>query len=126
MTSFPCPCCGHLTFGEPPGSFDICPVCYWEDDIVQLRFPMWGGGANKPSLIEAQAAYRAFGACEAHTREHCRAPKADEPVEEGWRPLDLAADQPEVPTPGVSYGSTYPADSTTLYWWRPSYWRRLR
>ncbi|MEU5943736.1 CPCC family cysteine-rich protein [Micromonospora sp. NPDC047548] len=23
---FPCPCCGHLTFAEGPGSYEICPV----------------------------------------------------------------------------------------------------
>lgn len=34
---FPCPCCWYKTFdAEPDGSFDICPVCFWEDDNVQL------------------------------------------------------------------------------------------
>src|SRR5690606_15709062 len=26
-----CPCCGHPTLGERAG-FEICPVCFWEDD----------------------------------------------------------------------------------------------
>ena len=56
----------------------------------------------------------------------CRAPNADEPVDEGWRPLDRNADNLEVPTPSVDYGGTYPSDSTTLYYWRPTYWRRTR
>jgi hypothetical protein len=34
---YPCPCCGHLVYIEPPGSHDICKVCFWEDDIVMLR-----------------------------------------------------------------------------------------
>jgi hypothetical protein len=126
MASFPCPCCGHLTLGEPPGSCDICQVCFWEDDISQLRFPLMAGGANKPSLLEAQANYRAFGSCERRMLEHCRAPKLDEAVEEGWRPVDRTSDNPEVPTAGVDYNGTYPADSTALYYWRSTYWRRAR
>ncbi len=126
MAPFPCPCCGHLTLGEPPGSYDICPVCLWEDDVSQLRFPLMGGGANRPSLLEAQANYRAFGCCEPEMLEHCRAPNADEPVEEGWRPLDRNADDPELPTSAVDCGDTYPVDSTMLYYWRPTYWRRTR
>lgn len=26
-----CPCCGFLTLDER-GTFEICPVCFWEDD----------------------------------------------------------------------------------------------
>ncbi|MGX1964083.1 CPCC family cysteine-rich protein [Streptomyces sp. CB02115] len=37
-----------------PGSYKICPVCFWEDDGAQFRWPTMGGGANKVSLIEAQ------------------------------------------------------------------------
>jgi hypothetical protein len=35
------------------GSYDICPICGWEDDVSQLRFPRMHG-ANKVSLIEGQ------------------------------------------------------------------------
>jgi hypothetical protein len=31
----------------PPGSYEICPVCFWDDDLVQLRWPTYAGGANK-------------------------------------------------------------------------------
>ncbi|MGW2848911.1 CPCC family cysteine-rich protein, partial [Streptomyces sp. NPDC001274] len=27
---YPCPCCGHRVLGEMPGSYEICPVCFWE------------------------------------------------------------------------------------------------
>ena len=43
----PCPSCGHLVFDEEPGSYSICPVCGWEDDLSQLRF-VTTGGANPP------------------------------------------------------------------------------
>lgn len=36
------------------GSFNICPLCNWEDDGVQLANPACGGGANRKSLIEYQ------------------------------------------------------------------------
>ncbi len=35
---YACPCCGYLTLTEkPPGTFAICPVCFWEDDEVQFK-----------------------------------------------------------------------------------------
>ena len=39
---YPCPCCVYLMFGAPPGSYDICKICFWEDDLSQLRFVMMG------------------------------------------------------------------------------------
>ncbi|MFI5753623.1 CPCC family cysteine-rich protein [Streptomyces sp. NPDC051569] len=29
--SYPCPCCGHRVLDAMPGSYEICPVCFWED-----------------------------------------------------------------------------------------------
>lgn len=43
-----------MVFARPPGSYDLCPVCGWEDDHVQLRHPGMRGGANKPCLREQQ------------------------------------------------------------------------
>jgi Cysteine-rich CPCC len=56
-------------FGEPPGSFAICPVCEWEDDNVQLADPHYQGGVNGISLADhrrgVQRKYPWF------VREHC-------------------------------------------------------
>jgi len=65
--SYPCPCCGHRVLDAMPGSYEICPVCFWEDDGVQFRWPTMAGGANKVSLIKAQGNYQHFGACPAET-----------------------------------------------------------
>lgn len=123
MLTFPCVCCGHLTLAEGPGSYEICPVCFWEDDLVQLRWPDWSGGANRPSLIEAQANFKKFVACEQRSVVHVRPPR-DEPLDPGWRPIDSERDQFE------SRGeqeAQWPDDRTVLYWWRSrdaGFWRR--
>ena len=55
---YSCPCCGSLTLDEePPGTYEICPVCGWEDDPVQFDDPDYAGGANTMSLNEAKKAY---------------------------------------------------------------------
>lgn len=47
-----CPCCKKYVFEEGPGSYEICPVCSWEDDKIQAENPDYKGGANKLSLNE--------------------------------------------------------------------------
>ena len=51
---FPCPSCGFLMFSEGVGSYEICGICGWEDDDVQLKYPGMRGGANGGSLKEYQ------------------------------------------------------------------------
>lgn len=106
---FTCPCCGHKTFELPPGSYTVCPVCFWEDDGVQLLDPGYRGGANKPSPMECQANYRRDGACEARFRGNVRPPCAHEPRDPEWRvareadlhrartPRDLTDDESRIP-----------------------------
>lgn len=79
MTAYSCPCCGNLTFGEPPpGTFDVCPVCFWEDDDVQYRDPQFRGGANKVSLCEARTNYASIGASSEEFVGQVRAPRPEE------------------------------------------------
>ena len=121
--TYPCPCCGHLVFDEPPGSYDICPICFWEDDLSQLRFPMTGG-ANHVSLIDGQLNFERYGVCETRFQSKVRAVASSDVRDSDWRPIDEARDNIEAPVPGVEYGETYPADCTRLYYWRRSYWRK--
>jgi len=51
---YPCPACGFEVFDQVPGSYELSPVCDWEDDGVQLRFPLMRGGANPECLAEYQ------------------------------------------------------------------------
>lgn len=48
-----CPCCGQTLVDE----YDICDVCSWENDPVQLWNPDRKGGANQMSLKEARQAF---------------------------------------------------------------------
>ena len=79
MNRYPCPCCGFLTLEEePPGTFEICPVCFWEDDQVQFRDPDFAGGANSVSLNEARATFLAIGASDSRFADKVRTPTEDE------------------------------------------------
>ena len=56
---YKCPCCGNYTLLEmPPGTYEICEICNWEDDEVQYKDPMYAGGANKLCLNDARKLYR--------------------------------------------------------------------
>lgn len=52
--SYPWPCCGFRVFDEPRGSFDICPICGWEDDPLQGANPCTGRSATSEPLVQAQ------------------------------------------------------------------------
>lgn len=80
MTKFRCLCCGFLTLDEKPGegTFETCPVCYWDDDPVQDRDPDFEGGANRPSLNQARENFRRIGAKEERLLPFVRQPTPDE------------------------------------------------
>ena len=74
-----CPCCGFLTLDHPAnGSYDICPVCLWEDDLIQTQDPGYAGGANRVSLNEARMNFAQFGAVEERFQPNVRAPRSEE------------------------------------------------
>ena len=76
---YKCPCCGFYTFEHRPnGTHDICKVCFWEDDPIQLDNPNYEWGANKVSLLQARENFLRFGACEEAMIPYVRKPKEDE------------------------------------------------
>ncbi|MDR1019495.1 MAG: hypothetical protein LBL73_01955 [Synergistaceae bacterium] len=40
-----CPICGEYAF-EYANSYDICPVCHWEDEEYQIKHPDEEDGPN--------------------------------------------------------------------------------
>lgn len=111
MTAYPCPCCGTFSFRRPPGSYDVCAICEWEDDALQLEFATTlDGGANSPTLEAAQREYLARGAVE-----------SIRPRDPTWRPIDPRRDTFEAwddPT-----HRRVPAVDERLYYWRAEFWR---
>jgi hypothetical protein len=80
MSSEACPACGFRVFARGYGSYEVCPICDWEDD-GQLANPTSGGGANAESLADMQTeVLRRFPVeCSRHGQFH-RDP--------AWRPLN--------------------------------------
>ena len=93
---FECLCCGCFTLDER-GGYDICPVCYWEDDayLVCTNDKIEGvlvsrgvsdsqlldipSGANHGlTLREGRENFQKFGACERDMKKYVRPPKRSE------------------------------------------------
>jgi len=72
---FCCPCCGYATLEEANG-YDICCICFWEDDGQDdpEADECWGG-PNHVSLTEGRMNYLRIGASDPKDERHCRAPK---------------------------------------------------
>lgn len=75
---YKCPCCNHFTFEKKERAYDICPVCFWEDDPFQYENPMMENGANHVSLATARINYIHYSACDPEMRKYVRGPKKDE------------------------------------------------
>jgi hypothetical protein len=79
-----CPCCRCLTLPER-GGFNICPVCFWEDDgqddhdADEVR----GGPNSSLSLTEARRNYERIGASEERLRPYVRKPTPEERPDQG-------------------------------------------
>jgi hypothetical protein len=89
MQKYACPCCGYKTIDREETFFDLCLVCFWETDPIQLADPHYKGGANRPSLVEAQQHFILFGACEKDVVPYVRMPLADEKKDKKWSPIDV-------------------------------------
>jgi hypothetical protein len=112
---YTCACCGHFTLEDSPGSFIICKVCFWEDDPVQLLDPWFRGGANGPSLVEAQENFRLHGASEQRFLQHVRKPLSEETLDTAWRPV-VEADRARVTTP-AELDRRLPQGNWPWYYW---------
>lgn len=83
-----CPCCFCRTLDER-GGFDICPVCFWEDDGQDDHDAdvVRGGPNGGLSLSDARANYASFGACEHAMLGNVRPPRPEEFPECGTSPI---------------------------------------
>ncbi len=79
---YKCLCCGYQTL-DTRGEYDICPVCFWEDDAylafsektirgiyydnepaIDELLDIPSGANHGLTLRQARENYRSFGACE--------------------------------------------------------------
>lgn len=88
-----CPCCGYATLTER-ASFEICPVCFWEDDGSETN-PDEISPPNGISLREARRNFAEFGASDAGSLAFVRHPSENE--RRGYRLVPL-------PEPGNTGG----------------------
>lgn len=58
-----CPCCDYLTL-EERGQYAICPVCFWEDDGIDLPDLDVHSGPNHMTLRQGRQNFESFGACD--------------------------------------------------------------
>jgi hypothetical protein len=113
---FPCACCGYLTLSDRPGSYEICHVCFWEDDDVQLLDPWYEGGANKTSLKQAQENFCKFGVSDQRFKENIEGVLAEDVRDASWRPV-TESDRKLVTTPAI-LAKERPDGSWPWYYWR--------
>jgi cysteine-rich CPCC protein len=62
-----CPCCGYRSLRER-GAYEICRVCFWEDD--GSHDPDRVSGPNHMTLREARANFERLGAVNEAARRH--------------------------------------------------------
>ncbi|MGI2032121.1 CPCC family cysteine-rich protein [Rhizobium panacihumi] len=77
MGRFACACCGHLTI-EDRLNYEICPICFWEEDGAGGENPDEFSGPNGMSVTDGRRNYQEFGACERRLINHVRKPTPDE------------------------------------------------
>jgi hypothetical protein len=110
---YPCPACGFEVFTEPPGSYGICPVCGWENDEVQPRFPPMWAGANKASLFGGQQ--RVLQRFPPSVLTHGGYELCPD-----WRPLTVeqCGDTGGTPQSGLAYFEAVGGEEPVYYWRR--------
>src|SRR5262245_51386512 len=92
LTKYPCPACGYLTI-ENPADWDICPICFWEDDVFYTPGEDRTSSANRGMAIsEAQANFILYGAVDLKCKDHVRQPTALDQKGANWKLIPRALD----------------------------------
>ena len=85
MTKYTCPCCGYKTFNRADSRWDICEICFWQNDT---DLPFEPSGANQGmNLAQVQQNFISFGACDKPNLKNVRLPFPDEIKDDNWQPF---------------------------------------
>ena len=79
IPQYACPCCGFITLTEL-NAYEICPVCFWEDDGQGEAdaTSVHGGPNGTLSLAQARINFLTLAACEESMVKNVRAPLPEE------------------------------------------------
>ena len=89
-----CPCCGYATLPERD-LYELCPVCFWEDDPSESRSLGFAGGANGVTLVAAQRTYLRIGAMHPSFLDKVRPPRPDEARVADWHEFETSTTDAE-------------------------------
>ena len=79
MKRMKCSCCDFYTFTRDDLIADICPVCFWQYDIVAQKYPTISIGPNHGiSLIQARENYQKYGVYDKQFKSRVRQPLLEE------------------------------------------------
>jgi len=124
---FTCPCCGYKTLTNE-SEYEICPICFWQDDGNQLVCANSDGGANfEVSLKQAQRNFEEFGACTKDMVKHVRKPTQGDVKDPEWRPINDTDVFPDSFSPDEERRLIESKDWSILddtFYWRSNYWLR--
>lgn len=82
-----CLCCGYKTL-DIDMHFDICDICFRQDEPICHRDPYFVGGANGDvSLHQAQQNFIDFGACDKESVDSVRKPTNEDEYDDNWKPF---------------------------------------
>lgn len=72
-----CPCCGYrVLHQQPPGTYLVCPICFWEDV------------GDSRGLRRSQLNFVSFGACNLQWLSQVRPPTEEDERDPHWQLLD--------------------------------------
>ena len=82
-----CVVCGYRTLGAR-ADWDICPICFWEDDVIIDDRQDAKSPANGDMWVsEAQANFVTIGACRPEHSQNVRSPTDEDERVEGFQLL---------------------------------------
>ena len=84
-----CMICGHKTL-ESRCDWDICPVCFWEDDVILEGVDKVSPANMDLRVSESQANYMVFRSSSKQHVSSVRKPMPDEELDPTWQPLTEA------------------------------------